>query len=336
MAKRRTRAESGEDLLIARHFKPIARHHPGALGLADDVALLGPPAGHELVLTADAIVGGVHFFADDPPDAIARKALGVNLSDLAAKGAKPAGFLLTLALPKDHGNGWLKSFARGLGAAAKRSGCPLLGGDTVRTPGPVTISITALGTLPKRSMVKRSGARVGDRVVVTGTVGDAALGLKLRTDRNAARRWKLDAGMRRHLASRYIVPQPRSAVAEAVRRYASASMDVSDGLAGDLGKLLRASRAGATIEVSKVPLSKAARTAVNVDPAAMQTVLTGGDDFEVIATVPRRALAAFQAMARRAGVATHEIGAVTAERGARFLDNNGRELRFRRASFSHF
>jgi thiamine-monophosphate kinase len=335
MAKRRTRAESGEDLLIARHFKPIARH-PGALGLIDDAALLAPPAGHELVLTADAIVGGVHFFADDPPDAVARKALGVNLSDLAAKGAKPAGFLLTLALPKDHRDAWLQKFARGLGAAARRSGCPLLGGDTVRTPGPVTISITAFGTLPKGSMVKRSGARAGDRVVVTGTIGDAALGLKLRTDRNAAKRWKLDAGMRRHLASRYLVPQPRNAVAEAVRRYANASMDVSDGLAGDLGKLLRASGLGATVEISKIPLSKAARAAVAADPAAIETVLTGGDDFEVIATMPARAVAAFQAMAHRAGLATREIGKVTAGQGARFLDSGGRELRFRRASFSHF
>ena len=210
MARRRTKAESGEDLLIARHFKPIARH-PGALGLLDDAALLAPPAGHELVLTADAIVGGVHFFNDDPPDAIARKALGVNLSDLAAKGAKPAGFLMTLALPKKrHGNDWLKRFAHGLGSAARRYGCPLLGGDTVRTPGPATISIAAFGTLPKGTMVHRSGARVGDRIMVTGTIGDAALGLKLRADRGAAKRWKLDAEMRRHLASRYLVPQPRN------------------------------------------------------------------------------------------------------------------------------
>src|ERR1044072_3990536 len=179
MAKRRTKTESGEDLRIGRYFKPIA-HHPGALGLRDDAALLKPPAGHELVLTADAGVGGVHFFADDPPDAIPRKALGVNLSDLAAKGAKPAGFLLTLALPpKGHGHDWLRRFARGLGAAAGQSGCPLLGGDTVRTPGPVTISITAFGTLPKGTMVHRFGARAGDRILVTGTIGDAALGLKL-------------------------------------------------------------------------------------------------------------------------------------------------------------
>ena len=178
MAKRAGRGESGqesaEDRLIARHFKPIARH-PGALGLTDDAALLTPPAGHALVVTADAVVGGVHFFPNDPPDAIAKKALRVNLSDLAAKGAKPAGFVLTLALPKGVGDDWLKALARGLGQDAKKFDCPLLGGDTVYTPGPVTISITAFGTVPDGTMVQRSGARAGDHVVVTGTIGDAAL-----------------------------------------------------------------------------------------------------------------------------------------------------------------
>src|SRR4029079_7161027 len=163
--------ESGEDRLIARHFKPIA-WHPGALGLTDDAAILTPPPGHTLVVTADANVGGVHFFPDDPPDAIARKALRVNLSDLAAKGAKAAGFVLTLALPKGVGDDWLKAFARGLGADAKTYDCPLLGGDTVTTPGPVTISITAFGTLPKGTMVKRSGARAGDHVLVARQRGE--------------------------------------------------------------------------------------------------------------------------------------------------------------------
>ena len=335
MAKRRAKAQSGEDRLIARYFKPIARH-PGALGLADDTALLKPPSGHELVLTADAIVGSVHFFPDDPPDSVARKALGVNLSDLAAKGAKPAGFLLTLALPKDHGKAWLKVFARGLGQEAKRYDCPLLGGDTVMTPGPVTISIAAFGTLPKGTMVRRSGARAGDVVVVTGTIGDAALGLKLRTDIGAVHRWKVDAKLQRHLASRYLVPRPRNAVAEAVRRYANGAMDVSDGLAGDLGKLLWESGVGAEIDAARVPLSQAARHVLDADPAALETILTGGDDFEVLATVPPSKLAGFQAAARRARVPVTEIGRVTAGLGTRFIGPDGRELNFSRASFSHF
>lgn len=335
MAKRSKVSSSGEDRLIARYFKPIAGH-PGALGLTDDAAMLTPPPGHALVVTADAIVGGVHFFEDDPADAIARKALRVNLSDLAAKGAKPAGFVLTLALPKGPGDGWLKAFSSGLGADARKYGCPLLGGDTVYTPGPVTISITAFGTVPKESMVKRAGARAGDRVVVTGTIGDAALGLKLRKERAAVRRWKLDAAMQRHLVARYLVPEPRNALAEVLRRHASAAMDVSDGLAGDLGKLCRASGVGAEIDAARVPLSKAARATLEVEPNVIETILTGGDDFEVIATIPPRKLKAFFAAAKRTGVAVSEIGRVTAGQGVKFRGDNGRQLRFARASFSHF
>ncbi|MEA2992088.1 MAG: thiamine-monophosphate kinase, partial [Alphaproteobacteria bacterium] len=186
------KTQSGEDRLIAKYFGPLAKH-PGALGLQDDAAVLTPPAGCDLVLTKDALVAGVHFFADDPPGAIARKALRVNLSDLAAKGATPAGFLLALALPDSVTEPWLQAFADGLGADADTYACPLLGGDTVKTPGPLIMSITALGSLPHGSMVRRSGARAGDRVFVTGSIGDAALGLALRRDGDAARRWKLDA-----------------------------------------------------------------------------------------------------------------------------------------------
>ena len=277
--------ESGEDRLIARYFKPLATH-PGAFGLIDDAAIIAPPAGCDLVLTADGIVGGVHFFPDDPPDAVARKALRVNLSDLAAKGAKPLGFLLTLALPKEIGDAWLAPFARGLGADAELFGCPLLGGDTVRTPGPVTISIAAFGAVPHGKMVRRAGAEPGDRVVVTGTIGDAALGLLLRRDAGAAERWGLARDQRDHLAARYLVPQPRNAIAEFLGNYASAAMDVSDGLAGDLAKLCRASGVDAQVETARVPLSDAARAAVAKEPALIETVVTGGDDYEVLACVP--------------------------------------------------
>jgi thiamine-monophosphate kinase len=326
---------SGEDKLIARHFKPIAKH-PGALGLTDDAALLSPPPGQALVVTADAIVGGVHFFVDDPADAVARKALRVNLSDLAAKGASPAGFVLTLALPRGFDGGWLTAFARGLGADAKKYGCPLLGGDTVHTPGPVTISITAFGTLPTGTMVMRCGARVGDHVIVTGTIGDAALGLRLRKARAFAKRWKLGSAMRRHLLARYLVPEPRNALAEVLRRHASAAMDVSDGLAGDLGKLCRASGVGAIVEAANMPLSKAARAALAAEPKAIEAILTGGDDFEVVATIPPRKLKAFLAAARRTGVPVSPVGRITAGREVRFLGSNDRPLIFKRASFSHF
>jgi thiamine-monophosphate kinase len=335
VARPAPRTMSGEDRLIARHFKPIARH-PGALRLTDDAATFSAPPGQSLVVTTDAVVGGVHFFLDDRPDAVARKALRVNLSDLAAKGAKPAGFLLTLALPKGLGDRWLTPFTRGLGDDARKYKCPLFGGDTVTTPGPVAISITAFGTLPKGTMVRRSGARSGDHVIVTGTIGDAALGLKLRKERRATKRWKLNAASRRHLAMRFLFPEPRNALAEALRRHASAAMDVSDGLAGDLGKLLRASGKGADIAVARVPLSPAARAALAADRKLIGPILTGGDDFEIVATVPQRRLASFYAAARRARVRVTDIGRVTAGEGARFHAPDGRVLRFARASFSHF
>lgn len=329
-------ADTAEERLIATYFRPLARH-PGAFGLLDDAAVLTPPDGSDLVLKTDAIIGGVHFFPDDPADAVARKALRVNLSDLAAKGATPAGFLLALALPADIGADWLEAFSRGLGSDAERYGCPLLGGDTDRTPGPVTVSISAFGTLPRGSMVKRSGAKAGDRVVVTGTIGDAALGLKLRQESEAARRWHLDAGMRRHLADRYLLPQPRNAVADLVRKYASAAMDVSDGLAGDLDKLCRASGVSAEIEVARVPLSEAARMALKAEPALIETVLSGGDDYEIVCTVAAAECDAFCAACSDVGVPAVAIGSIMAGAGrARFLNADNRPLVLAKTSFSHF
>lgn len=332
----KTAAETGEQRLIAKYFRPIARH-PGALGLVDDAAVLTPPAGCDLVLKTDAIIGGVHFFPDDPADAVASKALRVNLSDLAAKGAKPAGFLLALALPADVGADWLEAFARGLGADADHYGCPLLGGDTDRTPGPITVSIAAFGTLPKGTMVTRSGAKAGDRVIVTGTIGDAALGLKLRRDADAAQRWKLDATMREFLADRYLLPQPRNSIAEPVRTHATAAMDISDGLAGDLGRLCRASGVTAEIDVARVPLSGAARAALAADSSLIETILGGGDDYEIACVMPPAHSAAFIAAATKAGVQATEIGRVTAgEAAPRFIGEDGRPLTLHSLSYSHF
>jgi thiamine-monophosphate kinase len=329
-------AESAEELLIIRHFRALATD-PGAFDLADDAAILTPRAGCDLVLKTDPIISGVHFFPDEQPEAVARKALRVNLSDLAAKGAEPAGFLMALALPESASEDWLARFARALGEDAEHYRCPLLGGDTDRTPGLLTVSITAFGTVPRGTMVRRCGARIGDRIMVTGTIGDAALGLELRRA-GAGEPWAaLAPDERAHLLARYQVPEPRINLSRALLAHASAAMDISDGLAGDLARMCRGSAVSAEVEVARVPLSAAARATLRVAPARIDTVLTGGDDYEVLCTVPAGKLEAFEQAAASSGTRVTSIGSITEGVGApRFIDSSGATLVFRQASFSHF
>jgi thiamine-monophosphate kinase len=321
---------SAEDSLIARYFRPLATD-PGAFDLTDDAAILRSSA-DELVVTTDAIVEGVHFLPDDPPDTIARKALRVNLSDLAAKGATPAGFLLTLAL-RGADDAWLTAFARGLGEDATEFGCPLLGGDTVSTPGPPMISITAFGRVPPGKMVRRKGAKAGDRVVVSGTIGDAALGLDLLKGGAAA----LGGDEKGMLIARYRVPQPRIALAQAVRDHASAAMDVSDGLAGDLAKLCAASDVSAAIDAQSIPLSGPARTLLSGGAVGIESIVSGGDDYEILCTIPENRFEAFERAAKLAGVAVTSTGTIIAGSSApRFLDGEGKAIPLKRLSYSHF
>ncbi|WGS30723.1 thiamine-phosphate kinase [Bradyrhizobium sp. ISRA464] len=325
---------SGEDSLIARYFKPLATH-PGAFNLDDDAAAL-KAAGEDIVVTTDAIVEGVHFLPGDPPDTLARKALRVNLSDIAAKGAVPAGFVLTLAL-RGAEEAWLKPFAAALGEDAAHYGCPLLGGDTVSTPGPLMISITAFARVPAGRMVHRSGAHPGDRVMVTGSIGDAVLGLDVLKGGRAAEALAGDAAAREMLAARYRVPQPRNALAKAIRSHASAAMDVSDGLAGDLTKLCAASRVSAVIDVQSIPLSPAAAGLLARKAIGIETLVAGGDDYEILCAIPGHRMEAFTREARQAGVAVTAIGGVIAGHSPpSFLDGQGRELALERLSYSHF
>ena len=328
-------ARPGEDALIARHFAPISG--PGADGLRDDAARLAPTPGHDLVVTADAIVAGVHFFPDDPPGSLARKALGVNLSDLAAKGADPRGFLLTLALPEDWTEAWLEAFAAGLAAASADGRCPLLGGDTVRADGGLMIAVTAFGEAPAGAMVRRPGVCEGDVLCVTGTIGDAALGLAARLSPDAPWASALAPDERGVLRDRYLHPQPRSGLAPALRRHARAAMDVSDGLAGDLAKMLGLERMTARVRIADVPLSRPARRALALDPSLIRTVLTGGDDYEILCAVPPDTVPAFLADARAAGVPVAAIGAVAGgDEAPAFVGPDGGEQRFEGGSFAHF
>lgn len=326
--------------LIALYFAPLAGE--GGLGLRDDAALIAPPPGTELVVTADALVAGVHFFAADPPDRIAAKALAVNLSDLAAKAADPLGFLLTLALPGDWTPGWLEGFARGLGEVARAFHCPLLGGDTVATPGPLTLSITALGAVTAGKMAPRTGARPGDALYVSGAVGDAALGLALRQAQladAAAPLWAaaLTPAQQAELIERYLTPRPRLALAQALRACAHAAMDVSDGLVGDLRAMMRASGTSARIDLRKAPLSQAAAAAWRAEPDLTERLFGGGDDYEILCAVPADSRGRFEALAAASGVPVTAIGMVgPASAGDIMIGPDGAPLTFRHERFSHF
>ncbi len=326
------RERPSEDSLIARFFAPLAAE--GGLGLKDDAACLSPLPGHDLVLTTDALVETVHFLPGDPPGSIARKALGVNVSDLAAKGADPAGFLLSLALPEDWTEDWLAAFAVGLGKAARDFSCPLLGGDTVKAKGALTLSVTAVGQVPAGRMIRRTSAQVGDVICVTGTIGDAALGLGLR----ASPHWAegLSPEHRAFLADRYLHPQPRHRLAAALRTYARAAMDVSDGLAGDLAKMMRVSGVTAAVEIDQVPLSDAASKAVEVIPDLLDLILTGGDDYEILCTVAEENLDTFRKEAAGAGVKLSVIGRVVAGQDRPVFRGQGGEKRYDVGSYTHF
>ena len=303
---------AGEFETIHRLLKPLA-HPEWARGLADDAAVLPSRPGFDLVLTKDALVEGVHFLPDDPLDTVARKLLRVNLSDLAAKGAEPFGYLLACHWSERCGWPEREAFAEGLKADQAEFGVWLLGGDTVKTPGPLSFSLTALGWVPKGRAVSRAGARPGARVVVPGALGDGAVGLMA-----AKQNLRLDKDRLAALAAHYRTPHPRVEFAEAVRDFATACADVSDGLIADVGHIAEASGVGVTLDLEKTPLSAAGTAWFDgrVDPqAALVLLATGGDDYELVLTAPPRAEGALRAAAEARLLRLTRIGEVTAGRG---------------------
>lgn len=326
-------ARLSEDELIARHFGPLAG--PAGLGLCDDAALLTPEPGSDLVLTVDALVAGIHFFPDDPPGDIAAKALGVNLSDLAAKGADPTGFLLALALPEGWTEAWLAGFCSGLRTIADAFACPLIGGDTVKAAGGLTVSVTAIGQVPQGRMVRRTTARPGDLICVTGSIGDAVLGLVLASGASAPWRDALSEAEAAFLLDRYRRPCPRLAISGLLRDLAHAAMDVSDGLLGDAAKMLRASGVSGRIALDRVPFSAAARSALAAEPSRRDGLVTGGDDYEILFTLPPHRLASLRDGASRIGLPVSVIGEVGEGDGLTVTDGSGvRQLAS--LSFQHF
>ena len=333
----------GEEAIVAL-LAPLTDGDPGAFGLKDDCALLTPQPGTELVLKTDPVAEGVHFLPGDAPEDIAWKALAVNVSDLAAKGATPIGYLMALSFPEAPSRRWLTAFAAGLREAQTRFGCHLLGGDTDRRPGPLTVSITVIGSVPQGEMVRRTTAQPGCALLVSGTIGDATLGLALAKEPALAAAWGLSQTEADYLIGRYRRPQPRLALAPLLRRYAAAAMDLSDGLVKDLERMLRGSGVGGRLQAGAVPFSEPARKVLVREPQRLAQLLTGGDDYEVLAAVagqrdrcdePRTA-------AGNAGVPMTEVGtaglSAWPQHGSGLLIDgpDGRPLAVERAGWDHF
>ncbi len=318
--------------LIERFFAPLSLKAPGALGLRDDAALVDVPEGWRLAVTTDALVAGVHFLADDPPELIARKMLRVNLSDLAAMGAQPAGFVVAAAFPRDGGTTWIARFAEGLAVDVAAYDVPLLGGDTVATDGPATFAVTAFGLVPVGRELRRAGARPGDLIYVSGSLGDAAFGLAVL--KGAA--GEVAAEHAAALVDRYRLPRPRTALGPSLVGLATAAVDVSDGLCADLGHLCAASGVAAEVEAARLPLSAAARALVAARPEALMTVLTGGDDYELLFTVPPEREAEVAALAARLDVGLTRIGHIGAGSGVSIADAQGRPVVPGEAGYRHF
>lgn len=322
----------GEAAIIA-FLVPLTAGDAGAAGLADDCAVLTPEPGTELALTTDSLIEGVHFFPGEVPSF---KALAVNVSDLLASGATPYRYLLNLALPEPPTTSFMRQFTAGLAAAQAQFGCCLVGGDTDRTPGPFTITITAIGKLPAGKAVRRSTARAGDLVVVTGTIGDAGLGLLLRRELSRSLATHLTEEHRSFLVARHQRPCPNVATAELVRCYASAAMDISDGLAKDLRRLARASGVGADVDMSRVPLSAAAASFCADAGVSRQRLITAGEDYELAMAVPPERWLALQSAAGGLGIAVTAIGTITQGSEVVWRDAEGRRLPLDSEGWDHF
>ena len=315
--------------IIDRFFRPLAGE--GAFNLRDDAAVIAPPPGHELVVTTDMVARGVHFL-DDPADTIAKKALRVNLSDLAAKGAKPLGYVLSIGLQPDIDEIWLTGFAEGLRDDQATFSINLLGGDTIAVPDRTVVAITAFGLVPTGCMVRRSGGRPGDRLYVSGTIGDSAVGLALLTKEEGP--WSaLSENKRAALIKRYRVPEPRTAMARALIELASAAIDVSDGLVGDCDKVCAASGCSAVIDAGKVPLAPGLAGSGKSDLVAR--LLTHGEDFEILCAIPVEKCAAFEARAGAVGVPVTEIGKLVEGHNLTTVLFEGAPLGLSRRAFVH-
>ncbi len=318
---------------IADLFRPLIFGAPEALNLMDDAAAIPSRPGFDLIVTKDAMVEGVHFLPDDPPELVARKLLRVNLSDLAAKGAEPYAYFLAVAWPGNWDDRRKAMFAAGLREDQTSFGLKLLGGDTVSTPGPLTLSVTMLGWVPSGGMVKRSGAGLDDVVLVSGTIGDGWLGLRAAQGNLG----DLPKDALTFLADRYRLPQPRVTLREVLRRCATAAADVSDGFLADAGHIGEASRLGAEIDLDRLPVSRAAAAWLKLQAdraSALAQLATGGDDYEIVCTVAPADVEGAIREARSAGFDLTAIGRAVAGTGVKAF-YEGRPIEITKTGWTH-
>ncbi|MBV8936961.1 MAG: thiamine-phosphate kinase [Alphaproteobacteria bacterium] len=322
--------EVGEFERIRRFFAPLAG--PGGLGLTDDAALVDCAPGHRLVVTADAIVAGVHYLPEDPPDLVARKLLRVNLSDLAAMGARPLHYALTTALPPELGPDWLARFANGLAEDQRRYGIDLLGGDSVGTRGPAVLSLTAIGKVAEGREIRRCGAKPGDVVWVSGTIGDAFFGLAVLRGAYP----DLAAKDRDQLVRHFQLPDPRTELGPRLCGIASAMIDVSDGLLADLGHICETSKVSALVEMGRLPLSPSARSAIGSRLDILPQLAASGDDYELLFTAPVDATDAIIALSSAVDVPVTRIGSIYVGTGVRLVDADGLPVPVKAMGYRHF
>jgi thiamine-monophosphate kinase len=322
--------------LIERYFAPLAGGEPGAFGLTDDAAEFAVTPGKRAVITTDAIVSGVHFPATEEPQAIASRLVRVNLSDLAAMGAQPRVYMLAMALPDSTTSQWIAAFAKGLADEQQRYGITLIGGDTTRSDGALMLALTMIGEVSDNLMLLRSGASVEDDIYVSGTIGDAELGRALTEARIDAP----DEAARTYLIRRFRVPNPRVDLGMQLAGLASAATDISDGLVADLNHICRASRVSAEVELARLPLSAAAQRLVTDDQQLNVSLLTGGDDYELVFTAPKNVSERLQQVAANSGVELTRIGRVTggdAQPNAVVVrDAKGRNVEVSNGGYQHF
>ncbi|WP_333797255.1 thiamine-phosphate kinase [Rheinheimera sp.] len=318
----------GEFELISECFSQAGRSRADVvLGVGDDGAVVQIREGFDLVVTTDTMVQGVHFFPDVDPRALGHKLVAVNVSDLAAMGAEPCWLSLAISLPEVN-NTWLQAFAEGLSETADYYNCQLIGGDTTR--GPLTLTVIAKGLVPKGKALTRAGAKVGDYIYVTGTLGDAALGLKLVQDQV-----EVSKKHRAHILQRFHYPTARVALGQALRTIASSAMDISDGLCGDLPHILKRSKVGATVDVNKIPMSQALKDSCDWQQA-LQCALSGGEDYELLFTVPEDKRGSLEVLLSPYGVPVTCIGRITGVAGKLELRQGDQPFVYTHQGYQHF